>query len=123
MSITSLLKSLRDRIRGLFHTAGCCGACEAYDAAKRTSETLPSMTASEAAVFPGATTINELAKKYNTHRDTIRYRLASSGVTPVAKITSPRVQYIYSTDTFGPLFARFPFMKESKDVVETDVQA
>lgn len=121
MSITSLLKSLLDRIRRMFHKSERCDLAKVVRVPIR--EVVPSMTASEVAMLPGATTLNELAKKYNTHRDTIRYRLASSGVTPVAKITSPRLQYIYSTDTFGPLFAKFPHMKENKDGIDSDIQA
>lgn len=121
MSITLLLKSLRDRIRRLFHKSERGDLVKVVRVPIR--EVVPSMTASEVAMLPGATTLNELAKRYNTHRDTLRYRLASSGVTPIAKITSPRLQYIYSTDTFGPLFEKFPHMKESNDGIDSDIQA
>lgn len=117
MSITSLLKSLRDRIRRMFHKSESVTACAP------TRETIPTITSSEVDTSPYLMTINDLAKKYNTNRGTIRYRLASSGVTPVAKVTSPRLQYIYSTDTFGPLFAKFPSMKENKDGIAYNIQA
>ena len=103
MSITQFFKSMRDAILSLFRKPCCHGGCSC--------SSIRTVTPDEANI-DGLKPLAKLSEEFKVNRDTLRHRLSSCGVRPVAILSTPRSQFLYDPKTFGPMFERYPAMKK-----------
>ena len=100
MSITQLIKSVRDAIGSLFRKPCCNCGCSC--------NSIRTVTPGEA---NGLKSIAQLSEEFKVNRDTLRHRLSSCGVHPAALLSTPKAMFLYDPNDFGPMFERYPAMK------------